>query len=113
MNSSYILIHDLRVHYLHWNQGEGGIPAVLVHGHATADEGALPDLDTPPQRRVVDQDHMVPEHAIVGHGLREVVGQVLAGDGSGTDLAAADRMDAPTAYYLLHRHDSCRGGSRR
>jgi putative DNA methylase len=20
-------------------------------------------------------------------------------------LAAADRMDAPTAYYLLHRHD--------
>lgn len=34
-----------------------------------------------------------------------VVGQVLTGDGSGADLAAADRMDAPTAYYLLHRHD--------
>jgi hypothetical protein len=34
-----------------------------------------------------------------------VVGQVLTGDGTGADLAAADRMDAPTAYYLLHRHD--------
>jgi adenine-specific DNA methylase len=34
-----------------------------------------------------------------------VVGQVLTGSGQGADLAAADRMDAPTAYYLLHRHD--------
>jgi hypothetical protein len=34
-----------------------------------------------------------------------VVGQVLTRDGAGPDLAAADRMDAPTAYYLLHRHD--------
>lgn len=34
-----------------------------------------------------------------------VVGEVLTGNGHGTDLAAADRMDAPTAYYLLHRHD--------
>jgi adenine-specific DNA methylase len=34
-----------------------------------------------------------------------IVGQVLTGDGDGADLAAADRMDAPTAYYLLHRHD--------
>lgn len=34
-----------------------------------------------------------------------VVGQVLTGDGDSADLAAADRMDAPTAYYILHRHD--------
>jgi adenine-specific DNA methylase len=45
-----------------------------------------------------------------------VVGRVLTGDlpaapgaaqagGDGADLAAADRLDAPTAYYLLHRHD--------
>jgi len=34
-----------------------------------------------------------------------VVGQVLTGEKEGSDLAAADRMDAPTAYYLLHRHD--------
>ncbi|MCC6545648.1 DUF1156 domain-containing protein [Candidatus Sumerlaeota bacterium] len=34
-----------------------------------------------------------------------VVGQVLTGEGEGSDLAAADRMDSPTAYYLLHRHD--------
>ncbi|MBT4822624.1 MAG: DUF1156 domain-containing protein [Lentisphaerae bacterium] len=33
-----------------------------------------------------------------------VVGQVLSGEQDG-DMAAADRMDAPTAYYLLHRHD--------
>lgn len=33
-----------------------------------------------------------------------VVGQVLTGE-QGSDLAAADRMDSPTAYYLLHRHD--------
>jgi len=34
-----------------------------------------------------------------------VVGQVLTGQTEGSDMAAADRMDAPTAYYLLHRHD--------
>jgi adenine-specific DNA methylase len=34
-----------------------------------------------------------------------VVGQVLTGEAEGADLAAAERMDAPTAYYLLHRHD--------
>jgi hypothetical protein len=34
-----------------------------------------------------------------------VVGQVLTGEKEGLDMAAADRMDAPTAYYLLHRHD--------
>jgi hypothetical protein len=34
-----------------------------------------------------------------------VVGQVLTGERGDGDIAAADRMDAPTAYYLLHRHD--------
>ncbi|MFH1373964.1 MAG: DUF1156 domain-containing protein [bacterium] len=34
-----------------------------------------------------------------------VVGQVLAGDSQGADMAAVDRLDEPTAYYLLHRHD--------
>jgi len=34
-----------------------------------------------------------------------VVGQALIGDGHGADPAAADRMDAATSYYLLHRHD--------
>ncbi len=34
-----------------------------------------------------------------------VVGRVLTGDGAAADGAAADRMDGPTAYYLLHRHD--------
>jgi adenine-specific DNA methylase len=33
-----------------------------------------------------------------------VVGQVLSGE-KGADLAAADRLDEVTAYYLLHRHD--------
>lgn len=34
-----------------------------------------------------------------------VVGQVLAGEQEGPDLDSAERMDGPTAYYLLHRHD--------
>jgi hypothetical protein len=35
-----------------------------------------------------------------------VVGRVLSGDGtSGADEATADRLDEPTSYYLLHRHD--------
>ena len=34
-----------------------------------------------------------------------VVGQVLSGEQGGVDMAAAEQMDAPTAYYLLHRHD--------
>jgi adenine-specific DNA methylase len=35
-----------------------------------------------------------------------VVGRVLTRDGKdAAELAAADRLDEPTAYYLLHRHD--------
>ena len=33
-----------------------------------------------------------------------IVGQVLTGE-QGADMAAADRLDEITAYYLLHRHD--------
>ena len=33
-----------------------------------------------------------------------VVGQVMSGEQDG-EMGAADRMDSPTAYYLLHRHD--------
>jgi len=33
-----------------------------------------------------------------------IVGQVLTGE-HGADLAAADRLDEVSAYYLLHRHD--------
>jgi len=35
-----------------------------------------------------------------------VVGRVLSGDHEdSSDSASADRLDEPTAYYLLHRHD--------
>ena len=34
-----------------------------------------------------------------------VVGEVLTGESGDVGMTAADRMDAPTAYYLLHRHD--------
>jgi hypothetical protein len=35
-----------------------------------------------------------------------VVGKVLSGEQDGTAQASAsDRLDEPTAYYLLHRHD--------
>jgi putative DNA methylase len=33
-----------------------------------------------------------------------IVGQVLTGE-QGADIAAADRLDEVSAYYLLHRHD--------
>lgn len=29
----------------------------------------------------------------------------MTGEEENSDMSAADRMDAPTAYYLLHRHD--------
>jgi putative DNA methylase len=34
-----------------------------------------------------------------------VVGRVLSGDGESEADVEADRLDQPTAYYLLHRHD--------
>jgi len=34
-----------------------------------------------------------------------VVGQVLSRDQEGAEAALADRLDEPTAYYLLHRND--------
>ena len=34
-----------------------------------------------------------------------IVGQVLSGKEGESDPAGADRLDAPTVYYLLHRHD--------
>jgi len=35
-----------------------------------------------------------------------VVGRVLSGDGDASgDESATDKLDEPTAYYLLHRHD--------
>ena len=35
-----------------------------------------------------------------------VVGKVLSGEHAGAaEMSAADRLDEPTAYYLLHRHD--------
>jgi hypothetical protein len=34
-----------------------------------------------------------------------VVGRVLSGGGEEAGFAEADRLDEPTAYYLLHRHD--------
>src|SRR5262249_18454075 len=34
-----------------------------------------------------------------------VVGRVLSGDREDNVEATADRLDEPTAYYLLHRHD--------
>jgi putative DNA methylase len=48
--------------------------------------------------------------AFLNHVHRMVVdfiaGRVLSGETEGeAELSAADRLDEPTAYYLLHRHD--------
>jgi pimeloyl-ACP methyl ester carboxylesterase len=34
-NSSYLLVNDLRVHYLHWNQADGSPLLVCLHGLAS------------------------------------------------------------------------------
>jgi pimeloyl-ACP methyl ester carboxylesterase len=35
MTSSYLYLNSLRVHFLHWNLGDGGQPVVLLHGLAS------------------------------------------------------------------------------
>lgn len=35
MKSSYLLLNDLRVHYLHWNLESAGRPVLLLHGLAS------------------------------------------------------------------------------
>lgn len=35
MPSSYLFLNGLRVHYLSWNLGEGGVPVILIHDLAS------------------------------------------------------------------------------
>ena len=64
----------------------------------------------PVVKKANDPGQVMPVSEFLTHVRRMVVdfvvGRVLSGDkDDGADLSAADRLDEPTAYYLLHRHD--------
>ena len=64
----------------------------------------------PVVKKVNDPGQVMTISEFLGHVRRivvdYVVGRVLSGDGaSSAEDAATDRLDEPTAYYLLHRHD--------
>ncbi len=71
---------------------------------------ALEAYSRHPVVRKANQPGPLTVEEFLGHVRRMVVdfvvGRVLAGDREeGEEPAAADRLDEPTAYYLLHRHD--------
>jgi putative DNA methylase len=64
----------------------------------------------PVVKKANDPGQVMTVSEFLGHVRRMVVdyvvGRVLSGDGaSSAEEAATDRLDEPTAYYLLHRHD--------
>jgi len=64
----------------------------------------------PVVKKANDPGQVMPVSEFLTHVRRMVVdfvvGRVLSGDkDDGAELSAADRLDEPTAYYLLHRHD--------
>jgi putative DNA methylase len=64
----------------------------------------------PVVKKANDPGQVMPVSEFLAHVRRMVVdfvvGRVLSGDkDDGAELSAADRLDEPTAYYLLHRHD--------
>jgi len=64
----------------------------------------------PVVKKANDPGQVMPVSEFLTHVRRMVVdfvvGRVLSGDkDGGEELTAADRLDEPTAYYLLHRHD--------
>jgi len=64
----------------------------------------------PVVKKVNDPGQVMTVSEFLGHVRRMVVdfvvGRVLSGGGaSGVDEVVTDRLDEPTAYYLLHRHD--------
>jgi adenine-specific DNA methylase len=64
----------------------------------------------PVVKKANDPGQVMPVSEFLTHVRRMVVdfvvGRVLSGDkDGGEEFTAADRLDEPTAYYLLHRHD--------
>ena len=66
MASSYVLINDLRFHYLHWNQDGAGPPVVLLHGLAS--NARIWELVAP---YLVERDLIVLAPDLRGHGLTD------------------------------------------
>lgn len=66
MQSSYLLINGLRVHYLHWNLEGDGQPVILLHG--LADNARLWELVAP---HLVERGLVLLAPDLRGHGLTD------------------------------------------
>lgn len=92
MQSSYLLINDLRLHYLRWNRGGSGLPVVLLHGLAS--NARIWELVAP---HLAEADHDVIAPDLRGHGLTDKP------DGDyNTDLFRRDLAEIINALDLTH-----------
>jgi pimeloyl-ACP methyl ester carboxylesterase len=83
MPSSYLLIKDLRVHYLHWNLDGAGRQVLLLHGLAS--NARIWELTTPDLQK---QDMVLIAPDLRGHGLTDKPGGVYDLETYLHDLAA-------------------------
>lgn len=66
MNSSYLYLNQMRFHYLHWNLGDTGRPALLLHGLAS--NARIWDLTAP---YLVERGLLPLAPDLRGHGLTD------------------------------------------
>jgi len=83
MPSSYLLINNLRVHYLHWNLDGTGRQVLLLHGLAS--NARIWELTAP---YLYKQDLVLVAPDLRGHGLTDKPGGVYDLDTYMRDLAA-------------------------
>jgi pimeloyl-ACP methyl ester carboxylesterase len=83
MTSSYLFANDLRVHYLHWNLGGAGRPALLLHGLAS---NARIWERTAPYLAEAEMTLLAPD--LRGHGLSDRPEGDYGFDTYAQDLAA-------------------------
>jgi pimeloyl-ACP methyl ester carboxylesterase len=86
MPSSYLLINDLRYHYLHWNIGSGSRPLVLLHGLAS--NARIWELAAP---HLVEAGFEALAPDLRGHGLSDKPDDGYDFDTYARDLAALFR----------------------
>jgi pimeloyl-ACP methyl ester carboxylesterase len=98
MQSSYLLINELRVHYLRWNRGGSRLPVVLLHGLAS--NARIWELVAP---NLVDADHDVLALDLRGHGLTDKPDGDYGFDTFHRDLAGfIDALDLERPLLVGH-----------
>lgn len=93
MNSSYLYLNQLRFHYLHWNLGDAGHPALLLHGLAS--NARIWELTAP---YLVERGMVPLAPDLRGHGLTDKPGGDYGFDAFNRDLLAfvnATELDRP------------------